>query len=96
MALDGYVFSDKKIRIVTVEALLQYNPKKDSLQDEEHVITKITNLKPRRQRLSMNENSISLPKKRLKISTQDDDSSCTQPSSTYSNEDFRSMFLNKL
>ncbi|EMR10887.1 hypothetical protein PNEG_01034 [Pneumocystis murina B123] len=96
MALDGYVFSDRKIRIVTVETLLQHNPKKISLQNPDLVLPKITDPKPRRQRLSINENPISLPKKRLKISTQNNDSSYIQSLSTYNNDDFRSMFLNKL
>ncbi|KTW30179.1 hypothetical protein T552_00656 [Pneumocystis carinii B80] len=95
MALDGYVFSDTKIRIVTVETLLQHKPKKFSPQNNDLPPQKITDLKSRRQRLSFNQNTISLPKKRLKLSTHNNAPSYTHSLSTYNNDDFRSIFLNK-
>ncbi|KAG5519387.1 hypothetical protein PMAC_002013 [Pneumocystis sp. 'macacae'] len=80
MALDGYTFSDKKIRIVTVETLLQHKPKKEPLPDQNLIAPKINDPRARRERLSITEKN-TLSRKRLKISN-DNDSMQTEQIST--------------
>ncbi|KAG5438569.1 hypothetical protein PCANB_002674 [Pneumocystis canis] len=96
MALDGYTFSDKKIRIVTVETLLQHKPQKETLPDQNIVFPKVDNLRPRRKRLTITEKDITLSKKRFKISDNNDLMNIGPINTTFNNSDFRAMFLHKL
>ncbi|KTW27481.1 U6 snRNP complex subunit PRP24 [Pneumocystis jirovecii RU7] len=98
MALDGYAFSDKKIRIVTVETLLQHKPKKKPLLDQSLIVPKINDPRARRERLFINEKNTILSRKRLKISNDNDSMQTKQihtKHASLNNADFRDIFFHK-
>ncbi|KAG4305342.1 hypothetical protein PORY_001512 [Pneumocystis oryctolagi] len=95
MALDGYAFSNKKIRIVTVETLLQHKPQKNALPDQDIIAPKINDPGTRKERLSIPEKSIT-SRKRIKISDNNNDPMQIETTQrTLNNADFRAILMEK-